>query len=160
MSQKMTGGSTRFDVQLNPAGLGRVDVAVSIDAKGLMSAALTFEKPEAASLMGERSAELQKSLADAGFTLSASSMSFTTHASMSASASTAISAAGDALQSGLQGGFQGGFQGGSSDNGFSSGRASFGAGRAFGAASMAADQADQSALSSQSLRARGLDIRI
>ena len=144
--------TTRFDVQLDPLGLGRVNVSVKIDAKGIMSADLSFEKPESASLLKSHSAELQQSLVQAGFDVPASSLSFSTDRSgfKGAAPSQQALLGGDANGAGGQasGGSSG--QGGQAQN----------AGRAFGAASFAADQADQIALASQSFRARGVDIRI
>jgi Meckel syndrome type 1 protein len=145
IAQKSGGQTTRFDVQLDPAGLGRVNVSVEIDAKGAMSAALSFEKPEAASLLKSHSAELQQSLAQAGFDLSNSALSFSTvdPAGRGASAQSAL----------LGGGADGGGQ-------QSQGGQAQSAGRAFGAASLAADQTDQITTAARTFSARGLDIRI
>jgi Meckel syndrome type 1 protein len=146
IAQKAGGQTTRFDVQLDPIGLGRVNVSVEIDAKGAMSAALSFEKPEAASLLKSHSAELQQSLAQAGFDLSNGALSFST-----------------ADQGGRGGAGQAAFLGaGANDGGGqqSQGGQAQTAGRAFGAASFAADQADQISTTARTLSARGLDIRI
>ncbi len=146
IAQKAGGQTTRFDVQLDPVGLGRVNVSVEIDAKGAMSAALSFEKPEAASLLKSHAAELQQSLAQAGFDLSNSALSFSTvdPAVRSAASQTAFLGAGADGSGGQQS------QGGQAQN----------AGRAFGAASLAAAQADQTATAARTLSACGLDIRI
>jgi hypothetical protein len=141
--QKLAGQSTRFDVQLNPNGLGRVDVAVQIDAKGALTASLSFEKPEAASLLRAHAGDLQQSLTRAGFDLSNASLSFST-----------------ADQNGRgspQNFFAGGFGGGQNPDQGGQGSS---AGRAFNAASLAAAQADTIAVQSQGLSARGVDIRI
>jgi hypothetical protein len=146
IAQKAGGQTTRFDVQLDPIGLGRVNVSVEIDAKGAMSAALSFEKPEAASLLKSHSAELQQSLAQAGFDLSNGALSFST-----------------ADQGGRGGAGQAAFLGaGANDGGGQQpqGGQAQTAGRAFGAASFAADQADQISTTARTLSARGLDIRI
>ena len=90
-----------------------------------MSAALAFEKPEAASLISAHSAELQHALAQAGVSLASSNLSVST-----------VDANASGGQSAL---FQGGDGGAASDRG----RQAQNAGRAFGAASNAADQADQ-----------------
>ncbi len=147
IAQKAGGQTTRFDVQLDPLGLGRVNVSVEIDAKGAMSAALSFEKPESANLLKSHSAELQQSLSQAGFDLPASSISFsaTDQTASSRSASSPF-LGGDPQNSGGQ---QSG-QGGQAQN----------AGRAFGAASFAAEQADQVSSAARGLNARGVDIRI
>jgi flagellar hook-length control protein FliK len=150
MAQKLAGQNTRFDLQLNPDGLGRVDVAVQIDAKGALSAALSFEKPEAASLMHAHAGDLQQSLAQAGFHVSEAALSFSTSDQGRGQGQAQANA-----QSFLSGG---GAQGGGDGQGRS-------AGRAFNAAALAAAQTDQFAassqgLSGQGLAARGLDIKI
>ena len=150
IAQKAGGQTTRFDVQLDPIGLGRVNVSVEIDAKGAMSAALSFEKPEAASLLRAHAGDLQQSLAQAGFNLSDGALNFSTVA-----------------QDGRASGGQAPFLGAGADNSGQqpqNGQAQNGqaqnAGRAFGAAGLAADQADQTATAARTLSARGLDIRI
>lgn len=70
ISKKLEGQSTKFDVELNPAGLGRVNVSVEIAASGKMSAAMSFDTPQAAAELRARSHELQRALEQAGFDLS------------------------------------------------------------------------------------------
>ena len=69
IAKKLDGRSTRFDVQLDPAGLGKVDVRMEIAASGKMSAAMTFDTPQAAAELRARAGELQKALEQAGFDL-------------------------------------------------------------------------------------------
>lgn len=73
--KKLEGQSTRFDVELDPAGLGKVNVRVEIGAHGAMTAAMTFDNPQAAQELRARAAELQRALEQAGFNLS-SALSF------------------------------------------------------------------------------------
>jgi Meckel syndrome type 1 protein len=68
--KKLDGRSTRFDVELDPLGLGKVDVRVEIGANGRMTASLSFENPQAAAELKSRSGELHKALEQAGFDLS------------------------------------------------------------------------------------------
>lgn len=70
MARRLDDGVTRFDLQLNPGDLGRVDVRLEIDAAGGIRAAFTFEDAHAAGELGRRADELQKSLESAGFNLS------------------------------------------------------------------------------------------
>jgi len=70
MVKKLEAKSTRFDVQLDPIGLGKVDVRLEIGADGRMSAAMSFDNPQAAADVKARAAELQRSLERAGFDLS------------------------------------------------------------------------------------------
>ena len=67
--KKLEGQSTRFDVELDPAGLGRVDVRIEIGAHGRMTAAMMFDNPLAASELRARAGELQRALEQAGFDL-------------------------------------------------------------------------------------------
>jgi flagellar hook-length control protein FliK len=68
--KKLDGRSTQFDIQLDPAGLGKVDVRVAIGADGRMTAAMSFDTPQAAAELKSRSAELQQALEQSGFDLS------------------------------------------------------------------------------------------
>ena len=70
ISNKLEGHSTKFDVELNPAGLGRVSVSVEIAASGKMTAAMSFDSPQAAAELRARSSEIQRALEQAGFDLS------------------------------------------------------------------------------------------
>jgi flagellar hook-length control protein FliK len=68
--RKLDGRSTQFDVQLDPLGLGKVDVRIAIGADGRMSAAMSFDTPQAAAELKSRSAELQRAMEQAGFDVS------------------------------------------------------------------------------------------
>ncbi|OXE36984.1 MAG: hypothetical protein CGW95_04365 [Phenylobacterium zucineum] len=62
-------GKTRFEVELHPLDLGRVDVQLEVGASGQIRAAMSFDTPQAAAEMRARSADLQKALETAGFNL-------------------------------------------------------------------------------------------
>jgi Meckel syndrome type 1 protein len=62
--------STQFDVQLDPAGLGKVDVHIAIGSDGRMSAAMSFDTPQAAAELKSRAGELQRALEQSGFDVS------------------------------------------------------------------------------------------
>ncbi|WP_293680020.1 flagellar hook-length control protein FliK [uncultured Phenylobacterium sp.] len=68
--KKLNGKTTRFDIELTPHGLGQVNVRVEISAHGQISAALTFDNPQAAQDLRARAADLQRTLEQAGFDLS------------------------------------------------------------------------------------------
>jgi flagellar hook-length control protein FliK len=70
IAKKLDGRSSRFDVQLDPAGLGKVDVRVEIDAAGKMTAAMHFDNQQAANELKSRAGELQRALEQAGFDMS------------------------------------------------------------------------------------------
>lgn len=69
ISKKLEGRATKFDVELTPAGLGHVSVSVEIAASGKMTAAMSFDSPQAAAEVRARSHELQRALEQAGFDL-------------------------------------------------------------------------------------------
>lgn len=68
--KKLDARSSQFDVQLDPAGLGKVDVRIAIGADGKMSAAMSFDTPQAAAELRSRSGDLQKALEQSGFDVS------------------------------------------------------------------------------------------
>ena len=68
--KKLDGRSSQFNVQLDPLGLGKVDVRIAIGADGRMSAAMCFDTPQAAAELKSRSGELQQAMEQAGFDLS------------------------------------------------------------------------------------------
>ncbi len=68
--RKAEGRATRFDVELHPADLGRVDVRLEIGAHGRLTASMSFENPQAAAELRGRADELQRALENAGFDLS------------------------------------------------------------------------------------------
>ena len=68
---------SRFELALNPAGLGRVDISIRIGADGALSASLNFNSPQAADALKAHASELREALQQAGFNLSGSDLSFT-----------------------------------------------------------------------------------
>jgi len=74
--QKLEQRTTRFDVELEPHGLGKVDVRIEIGARGDVSASLTFDNPQAAAELRHRSGELHAALEQAGFDPSRTSLNF------------------------------------------------------------------------------------
>lgn len=139
--QESGGKASRFDITLNPAGLGQVNVQVQITAKGELTAALTFQKPEAAGELQARAADLSQALKDAGFDIAPGGLS--------------LAFAGD-MGMGSSGG--GASQNSAQDQ--QDWRSSVGA---FGAASRNAQVADLAALQAPvngGSSLRGLDIRI
>ena len=75
--QNIRAKSSHFELALNPAGLGQVDISVRIGADGALSASLNFNSPQAAEAMKAHAGELRDALQQAGFTLSGSDLSFT-----------------------------------------------------------------------------------
>lgn len=69
--------TTRFDMELNPVELGRVDVRLDIDAEGRLAARLAFDNPAAALDLRGRVDDLRRELQQAGFQLADDAFSFT-----------------------------------------------------------------------------------
>ena len=76
MARRLDGRNTRFDISLDPAGLGSVQVSVEINTRGELSAHLNFERGDSAAELKARGAELQRALEQAGFDLSKGGLSF------------------------------------------------------------------------------------
>jgi flagellar hook-length control protein FliK len=74
--KSVDGKSTRFDIALDPAGLGQVNVKVEINDAGLVSASLSFDNAHAAAEARAHVGELQRALEQAGFNLSQAGLSF------------------------------------------------------------------------------------
>ena len=59
-------GKSSFEIRLDPADLGRIDVRVQIDQNGQVTSHLTVEKPETLSMLQQDAPQLQQALNDAG----------------------------------------------------------------------------------------------
>ena len=59
-------GKSRFEIQLDPADLGRIDVRIDVDRSGRVTSHLTVEKPETLSMLRQDAPQLQRALDDAG----------------------------------------------------------------------------------------------
>ncbi len=60
-------GKSRFEIRLDPAELGRIDVRIDVDRHGQVTSHLTVEKPETLSMLRQDAPQLQRALDDAGF---------------------------------------------------------------------------------------------
>ncbi len=137
MASKLAGGASRFKLELNPLGLGQVDVTVSIGADRQLTASLAFADARTASALSAHAGELKSVLEQAGFTVPAGGFAFST--TPSAQTASVAQAGGQAL-----GGFGGGFgnafggAGGQTGGGRRSASTAFTAGDALAAADSAA----------------------
>lgn len=75
--RRLEARTTRFDMELNPVELGRVDVRLDIDSEGRLAARLAFDNPAAALELRGRVDDLRRELQQAGFQLSDDAFSFT-----------------------------------------------------------------------------------
>ena len=76
--QNLKAKSSRFQLALEPAGLGRVDISVRIGADGGLSATLNFNNAQSADALKAHAGELRAALQQAGFNLGGSDLSFMT----------------------------------------------------------------------------------
>ncbi|HKH00055.1 MAG TPA: flagellar hook-length control protein FliK, partial [Bradyrhizobium sp.] len=60
-------GKSHFEIRLDPADLGRIDVRIDVDRNGQVTSHLTVEKPATLSLLRQDAPQLQRALDDAGF---------------------------------------------------------------------------------------------
>lgn len=74
--RKLDGQSTRFDLQLDPVGMGKVDVAIEIDQAGKLTAAMSFDSAQSASDLRGRAGELRLALEQAGFDIAEGGLTF------------------------------------------------------------------------------------
>jgi flagellar hook-length control protein FliK len=60
-------GKSHFEIRLDPADLGRIDVRIDVDRNGQVTSHLTVEKPATLSMLRQDAPQLQRALDDAGF---------------------------------------------------------------------------------------------
>lgn len=76
IQRRLEGRSTRFEIALRPAELGRVDVKLDIDSEGRLAARLAFDNPVAATDMRGRIDDLRRQLEAAGFEMADDAFEF------------------------------------------------------------------------------------
>ena len=59
-------GKSRFEIRLDPADLGRIDVRLDVDRQGQVTSHLTVEKPETLAMLRQDAPQFQRALQDAG----------------------------------------------------------------------------------------------
>jgi flagellar hook-length control protein FliK len=69
-------GKTQFEVRLDPADLGRIDVRIAVDRNGQVTSHLTVEKPETLTMLQQDAPQLQQALNDAGLKTGSSGLQF------------------------------------------------------------------------------------
>jgi flagellar hook-length control protein FliK len=69
-------GKTRFELRLDPADLGRIDVRIDVDRNGQVTSHLTVEKPETLTMLQQDAPQLQQALNDAGLKTGSGGLQF------------------------------------------------------------------------------------
>lgn len=77
LASRAQSGASRFDIRLDPAELGRIDVRIDIDRNGQVTSHLTVEKPETLAMLRQDSPQLQRALNDAGLKTADGALQFT-----------------------------------------------------------------------------------
>ncbi|SEQ11433.1 hook-length control protein FliK [Devosia sp. YR412] len=76
MARQVGDGNSRFQIRLDPAELGKIDVRLDIDASGQVNARLTVEKAETLDLMQRDQKALERALQQAGLDSSKTNLEF------------------------------------------------------------------------------------
>jgi flagellar hook-length control protein FliK len=69
-------GKSSFQIRLDPAELGRIDVRMDVDRHGQVTSHLTVERPETLAMLRQDAPQLQRALQDAGLKTSDSGLQF------------------------------------------------------------------------------------
>jgi flagellar hook-length control protein FliK len=69
-------GKSSFEIRLDPADLGRIDVRIDVDRSGQVTSHLTVEKPETLSMLRQDAPQLQRALDDAGLKTGSGGLQF------------------------------------------------------------------------------------
>lgn len=76
VARQVSEGTSRFQIRLDPAELGKIDVRLDIDKTGQVTARLTVEKAETLDLMQRDQRGLEKALQQAGLDSSKTNLEF------------------------------------------------------------------------------------
>lgn len=76
IGQAFKNGSNKVTVQLNPGELGKVEVKIDVNPDGRTNIVIAVEKPETLQLLQKDSADLQRSLSQAGVQADSGSLNF------------------------------------------------------------------------------------
>ena len=76
IARNLQKGVNRFDIRLDPAEMGRIDVRMEVKKDGHVAAHLTVERPETLDLLQRDARALQQALNDAGLQANADSLNF------------------------------------------------------------------------------------
>jgi flagellar hook-length control protein FliK len=76
IAASLRGGNTHFEVRLDPAELGRIDVRIDVDRSGQVTSHLTVEKPETLTMLRQDAPQLQQALNDAGLKTGSGGLQF------------------------------------------------------------------------------------
>lgn len=76
MAQRVQGGGTRFEIRLDPAALGKIQVKLEVSADNRVEAVLSTHRPEVLADLQRGADALRRALSDMGFELGSGGLSF------------------------------------------------------------------------------------
>jgi flagellar hook-length control protein FliK len=76
IAAKSLTGAQQFDIRMDPAELGRVDVRLSLDGNGTAQAHLAAERPETLTLLQNNAGTLTRALQDSGVQVANNGLQF------------------------------------------------------------------------------------
>jgi len=76
MARNLSNGTNRFEIRLDPAELGRIDVRMELGTDGRVQAHLTVDKPETLEMLQRDARALEKALSDAGLDMENGSLEY------------------------------------------------------------------------------------
>jgi chemotaxis protein MotD len=76
IAQSAKAGKSSFEIRLDPAELGRIDVRLDVDKHGNVTSHLTVEKPETLTMLRQDAPQLQRALEQAGLKTGDGGMQF------------------------------------------------------------------------------------
>lgn len=76
IARKSQSGEKSFEIRMDPAELGRVDVKLQVSDDGKVSATLTVERPETLDLLTRDSRALEQALKDSGLDVGSGALNF------------------------------------------------------------------------------------
>lgn len=76
IARNLQKGVNRFDIRLDPAEMGRIDVRMEVSRDGAVAAHLTVDRPETLTLLQRDAGSLQQALSDSGLQANPDSLSF------------------------------------------------------------------------------------
>lgn len=76
IAARANAGASSFEIRLDPAELGRIDVRIEVDRHGQVTSHLTVEKPETLAMLRQDQTQLQRALDNAGLKTGDSGLQF------------------------------------------------------------------------------------
>ncbi|EGF91445.1 flagellar hook length determination-like protein [Asticcacaulis biprosthecium C19] len=102
IQKRLSAGTTKFQLELKPADLGRIDVALTITAEGKVNAHLEFDTPITATTFAARESELRQQLTAAGLKVDGDALTFSSRPTESASSPSSQTSSQTSSQSSSQ----------------------------------------------------------